>query len=90
MYVIKRRQETYRGTDREKISTNEEDADTKKQRLEDENDRQKCRLQWKEEENVREKTGKMKIGERKGTTGVQKRKKTSQTRSERFQKEWSY
>ncbi len=45
MYVIKRRQETYRGTDREKISTNEEDADTKKQRLEDENDRQKCRLQ---------------------------------------------
>ncbi len=45
MYVIKRRQETYRGTDREKISTNEEKAEkTKQRRLEDKNDRQKSRL----------------------------------------------
>ncbi len=59
MYVIKRRQETYRGTDREKISTNEEKADKKKQRrLEDENDRQKCRLiQRKEEETFMRKGG---------------------------------
>jgi hypothetical protein len=51
--------DTYRGTDREKITTNEEDADKKKhRRLEDENDRQKCRLiQRKEEETFMRKGG---------------------------------
>jgi hypothetical protein len=87
--------ETFRGTDREKITTNEEEADKKMQRrLEEENDRQKSCLQRIEEETVREKAEagmKDEYRGKKGDEGGARKKGTdNQTNSERFQKELSY
>ncbi len=79
-----RKRRRIRGTDREKISTNEKGADTKKQRLEDKNDRPKSRPQRKEEQIVREKAAQNENRTKKGDGGgARKKKQTNEKKCKR-------